>query len=85
MTERKTYCEDWACPAAVSCARHFGRSSAYAGMKRHPAFNLEKFDRGVGADCCAFYEYDKPKAWLQPQPGQITHTAGQGRLEFGPE
>jgi hypothetical protein len=60
----KVYCEDWACPAAVSCARHFGRSREYAGM-RDRGYRLEKFAREPGVDSCDQYERDKPRPWLR--------------------
>jgi hypothetical protein len=69
-TERPGYCDDWACPAHVSCARHFGRSAEYAAMKM-PAPSTGHgpgtiYWRGV-RDHCAKYEFDQPKRWLMPQ------------------
>ncbi len=74
--ERPKYCDDWACPAKASCARHFGRSHAYAAMAvrsvstGHGASTW--YFRGIKENC-AKYEYDKPKPWLAIKPGQITH------------
>jgi hypothetical protein len=73
MKERPTYCEDWACPARVSCALHFGRSADYARMDERRRFTLKKFDRDPSKDCCTEYEFDKPKKFLAIKPGQITH------------
>lgn len=83
----KLYCDDWRCPARVSCAHHFGRSSAYASMRRADSERdrLEsiegtgRFNWMQGPDAgnsCAAYRLDKPKKWLMPQPGQITHSEG---------
>ena len=68
----RVYCEDWACPAAVSCAEHFGRSRHYAAMLDR-GYILVKPPRDPKADSCAAYRFDRPKKWLAPQPGQITH------------
>lgn len=57
----RPYCDDWQCPAAVSCALHYGRSSAYAAMRAAP---VERRDRDPKRDSCADYEFDRPKAWL---------------------
>jgi len=74
--ERPKHCDDWECPARVSCARHFGRSSAYAAMRREH----ESTGHGPGTwyfrgikEHCPRYEFDKPKEWLMPKPGQVTH------------
>lgn len=32
-TARPKFCDDWQCPARVSCAKHFGRSKEYAAMQ----------------------------------------------------
>ncbi len=75
-TERPAYCDDWSCPARVSCARHFGRSRAYAGMwENHGSTGHGAgtwFWRGV-RDHCPRYEFDKLREWLMPQAGQTTH------------
>lgn len=68
----RVYCEDWACPAAVSCAEHFGRSRHYAAMLQ-TGYMLVKPPRDPDADSCPAYRFDRPKKWLMPQPGQITH------------
>jgi len=77
---RKVWCDDWRCPARQSCANHFGRSEAYAAMR--PGAKIETveatgaFNWHVGPDAgnsCAAYRLDKPKKWLMPQPGQMTH------------
>lgn len=79
---RKTWCDDWTCPARVSCAHHFGRSKAYGAMKgqrnkwEHGPFTL--YDRHASEDrqACDKYRLDRPKPWLMPQPGQVTHFPG---------
>ncbi|HEX2255625.1 MAG TPA: hypothetical protein VHG92_02800 [Afifellaceae bacterium] len=59
----KWLCEDWACPARVSCARHFGRSSLYGALReRHPPLRHGPRDRGQ--DSCAEYRFDRPRQWL---------------------
>jgi hypothetical protein len=58
-------CDDWACPSAISCALHFGRSQAYAEMReRTPP--IKKREREIGKDACGEYRTDRPKAWLMP-------------------
>lgn len=56
-------CQDWGCPAKVSCARHFGRSLAYAEM-RLPGPPLYRGERAVDEESCADYERDKPREWM---------------------
>jgi hypothetical protein len=56
-------CDDWSCPAKVSCMHHFGRSKAYAAMTL-PAPQLRKPPRKADAECCAHYVTDRPRAWL---------------------
>lgn len=72
---RKTYCDDWTCPASASCAHHFGRSAAYAGMKPAKTGHGDgtPYDRHASEDrqSCAAYRFDRPKAWLMPQAGQV--------------
>lgn len=93
MSERpQGYCDDWSCPAMVSCRWHFGRSRAYAG-----AADLEETERGPKAnfwqgtrkpdpcdedqdgkipDSCEHYEFDRPRKWLLPQRHQIVTHTG---------
>lgn len=56
-------CDDWACPAMVSCARHFGRSLAYWAMSEEPR-RFEKGERRLGQDSCPDYERDKVRPWM---------------------
>lgn len=77
----EVYCDDWGCPARASCALHFGRSHAYAAMsdrrvRIESIENTGRFNWMTGPDAgksCEHYELDKPKKWLMPQPGQVTH------------
>lgn len=74
----KVWCDDWRCPARVSCAHHFGRSAAYAAMKPAKVESVEntfRYDRtgSKDPDACAEYRFDKPKEWLVPKPWQGTH------------
>lgn len=66
---RTLYCDDWSCPAAVSCAQHFGRSIEYALQKQ---VETMKFRREPGKTSCAAYAFDRPKNWLMPPPGAAT-------------
>lgn len=74
-TARPAYCDDWSCPARVSCAKHFGRSVEYAGMRMpapstgHGAGTI--YWRGV-RDHCPKYEFDQIKPWLMPQAGAMS-------------
>lgn len=82
---KRWLCEDWECPAHRSCARHFGRSDAYAAMseKHAPLVIPVVTDRDADdrvlieparlpeADSCEFYERDGFKLWLV--------TVGNGR------
>jgi hypothetical protein len=56
---RQIYCSDWACPAAASCAQHWGRSEEYAttdgGPKRPRKVKLMKYPRDPLLDCCIAY------------------------------
>jgi hypothetical protein len=61
----KPLCDDWGCPAAVSCALHYGRSEAYAAMTL-PAPPMARHGRDTGTVHCADYRCDKPRAWLLP-------------------
>ena len=76
---RPRYCDDWSCPAHVSCARHFGRSRAYAAMSDRIASTGHgpgtHFFRGI-KESCAQYEFDAIKPWLMPQPGQVVLPEG---------
>lgn len=81
MSERKTWCDDWSCPARASCAHHFGRSGAYAAMREdhgpveHGPFT--PYDRHASDDgqACDKYRRDRRKAWLEPAPGQLVEIA----------
>lgn len=69
MSKSRVFCDDWGCPAKVSCAHHFGRSHAYASMKGADAENsvhTRTFGRKPGADDCADYRFDRPRPWLLP-------------------
>lgn len=69
-------CDDWTCPSAQSCARHFGRSQAYAAMSlNHPPLAqgrrwAEIDGRLVQLDACADFKIDGPHPWLIPYDGQ---------------
>jgi hypothetical protein len=67
-------CDNWACPAAVSCALHFGRSRAYAAMSLdHTPLRTRALPKG--ADACAEYRCDKPRSWLiGPACPEAAHT-----------
>lgn len=59
MTGPKPLCQDWSCPARVSCARHFGRSAAYATMAEPGTTPLmDRSPRQPGADTCEQYAFD---------------------------
>jgi hypothetical protein len=64
----KVYCDDWSCPARVSCAHHFGRSAAYAGMREgskvESVVHSGIYKRDADKDSCSEYRLDKPKDWL---------------------
>jgi hypothetical protein len=93
------YCDDWDCPALVSCRWHFGRSRAYAGAAdleetcRGPRANFWKGKRvpdpddetGKIPDSCDRYEFDRPRKWLMRQPWQIVTHVGRfgGPLVLG--
>lgn len=68
------WCDDWGCPARVSCALHFGRSAAYAAMRRA---RTRARPRPKHAGSCPDYRRDRRKPWLERQPGQATH-GGEG-------
>lgn len=75
----KVWCDDWSCPARASCANHFGRSAAYAGMREGAKAEhgpLTAYDRHQSDDRqnCDKYRRDRAKPWLAPQPGQVTHS-----------
>lgn len=70
----KVWCDDWRCPARASCANHFGRSRAYAGMrlgaKVESVERTGRYNWMAGPDAglsCAEYRLDKPKSWLMPK------------------
>jgi len=73
---QKVWCDDWSCPARASCANHFGRSAAYAGMKPAKTGHGHEtpYDRHQSEDrqACDKYRRDHAKSWLAFQPGQIT-------------
>lgn len=65
MAKHETvYCEDWGCPAWVSCKHAWGRAREYAAMDIDANYELDKFGRAPGADACADYERDEPKEWM---------------------
>jgi hypothetical protein len=62
------YCDDWDCPARVSCKHAFVRQKEYAEMKdggyRLSSVEADGFyDRRLRNDCDR-YELDKPKPHL---------------------
>lgn len=61
MATQRTLCDDWTCPAAVSCAHALGRSPDYASFK---PVRIRRRDRQPGKEHCAEYRLDKPKPWL---------------------
>ena len=65
MGRSASLCDAWDCPAAASCAIHFGRSRAYVAMAR-PGPELRARLRPVGKDHCNEYVCDRPRAWLLP-------------------
>ena len=67
---KPVYCDDWACPAHVSCARHFGRSNHYAAMSE-VGYTLEKLARDPQKEFCPSYEFDEPQTWLLFPPKAI--------------
>jgi hypothetical protein len=71
MTDR-VLCDNWACPAGISCALHFGRSAAYAAMREGTRLRARVVPHGK--DACAEYLFDKPREWLLPMARQ--HTPG---------
>lgn len=75
MLTRKVWCDDWSCPARVSCAHHFGRSQAYAGMREgakvESVERTGQYERDLQS--CPQYKLDRPKRWLMPQPGQSSY------------
>lgn len=78
---RKTWCDDWTCPARVSCAHHFGRSAAYAGMKPAKTGHgfgtpYDRFETKGDPDSCPAYRFDRPKPWLLPRPGDVNLIPG---------
>lgn len=72
---RRLLCDDWRCPASISCRHHFGRSACYASMDERARYVKDdgRFARGKGNDACIQYEFDRPKKWLALQPGQVSH------------
>ena len=69
----RTFCDDWDCPAAISCGHAFWRSAAYAAM-RMPTPPTRKFGREEGAEVCTEYFTDKPRAWIHGDSvGNTTH------------
>jgi hypothetical protein len=77
---RKTWCDDWTCPAQPSCAHHFGRSKAYAAMARAKTGHGHgtPYDRHASEDrqSCDAYRFDRIKPWLMPRPGDINLLPG---------
>lgn len=60
---RPTYCDDWGCPAHVSCARHYGRSEHFAAMSASPV-DLAHPVRDDEAEACEHYARDVARSWL---------------------
>jgi hypothetical protein len=54
-------CDNWGCPAAVSCIQHFGRSRAYAAFKRQVPTETRQHNPLTGH--CAEYRCDQPRVW----------------------
>lgn len=67
MSRLTGYCEDWSCPAAVSCKWAWGRSAVYAAMSEEPGRTpLWKGPREQGAESCDRYQRDRVRKWLIP-------------------
>tara|TARA_R110002124_G_scaffold173690_5_gene341343 strand:- start:10940 stop:11218 length:279 start_codon:yes stop_codon:yes gene_type:complete len=62
MTARP-YCDDWACPALVSCRHHFGRSLDYWAMRQEGG-RFQKGNRKAFQEACAEYERDQIRPWM---------------------
>lgn len=60
---RRAYCDDWACPARASCARHFGRAEAYWSM-RQEGDRFFKGGREPEGDSWPVYERDRIQPWM---------------------
>lgn len=58
----RTYCDDWGCPAMVSCARAFVRSRDDHAMRIGAI--VAKRPRKPGAESCPDYERDGVRPWL---------------------
>jgi len=76
---KKLYCNDWTCPARVSCAHHFGRSKVYFAMSDPNPKTAHgpdtPYDRHESEDrqSCASYRFDRQKEWLRAQPGDVNY------------
>lgn len=69
-TDPGPLCDNWACPAKVSCALHIGRSAAFAAIaERTPSTRTRTLPDG--ADSCAEYRTDKPRPWLTSEAADI--------------
>jgi hypothetical protein len=67
---RKVWCDDWSCPARPSCANHFWRSKAYAGMRmgtKTEHGDGTRYDRHTSKDrqSCSSY-----RSHLRPARGE---------------
>lgn len=62
------FCDDWACPAKASCARHFGRSINYwrfdVEADHREGVRFAKGPREAGHDHCKDYERDEIRPWM---------------------
>ena len=56
-------CDDWGCPAMVSCALHWGRSEAYWAMTQEPR-GFQKGDRKAWQEACPEYQRDVVRPWM---------------------
>lgn len=56
-------CDNWSCPAWVSCAHAVGRSGAYAAADT-TGMEIETRHVLPGKDSCRDYRRDKPRPWL---------------------
>lgn len=63
ISERPTFCDDWGCPAHVSCGRHYGRSEHFAAMSASPV-DFARPPRAAGAEACDSYTRDVTRPWL---------------------
>lgn len=62
MRDAPTYCDDWGCPAHVSCRHAWGRSPEYWAFDEA---ETRHFGREPGAESCDEYERDDPREYLE--------------------